>query len=366
VTFRGAWGDAWRANWWLRTANRVLVELASWPGPDGDALAAGAEALVAEGDRRWDGVAASELFHPRRSFALHATSSASQVRDTRWVALRVKDGLVDGQRRRWRRRSSVDRHAPDLPLRVWLHRDRAALLLDTSGEPLDRRGYRLDGGEAPLRETLAAGCVLASGWDGRGSVVDPMCGAGTLLAEAGWIALGRPPGWRRHGWAFERFPGFDRAAFGRIRGEPAPARPSPAVEPPTDSSGEPGLELYGVDVSAPALEAARANLQRAGLAEHAVLLEQDGFDFVPPPVGGADRRPPGLVVVNPPYGERLGGEPELWRRLGDLLKRRYPGWRAAVLAGDAGRGKWIGLKPSRRLPVRNGPLEARLLIFELY
>jgi putative N6-adenine-specific DNA methylase len=346
VTFAGGWAEVWRANWRLRTANRVLVELASWDAPDGDALAAGAEALAGARGRSWGGVAGSDLFHPDRTLAVRATTSRSQVRDVRWAALKVKDGLVDGQRKRWGRRATVARHDPDLPLRVWLHADRATLLLDTSGEPLDRRGYRLATAAASLRETLAAGVVLASGWDGRGPVVDPMCGAGTLLAEAGWVALGRPPGSLRRGWAFERLPGFDRRAFDAVRAEPL-AAPGPDVA------------LYGADLDPAALAAARGNLDRAGLGERAVLLEQDGLEFAPPPS-------PGLVVVNPPYGERLAAEPEMWRRLGDLLKRRYAGWQAAVLAGDPGRGKWIGLRPRRRLPVKNGPLDARILVFDLY
>ncbi len=345
VTFEGGWPEAWRANWRLRTANRVLVELGSWPAADGDVLAAGAGALVAS-RRSWGGVPAGDLFDPGRTLAVRATASRSQVRDVRWAALKVKDGVVDAQRRRFGRRASVARRDPDLPLRLWLHEDRATLLLDTSGEPLDRRGYRLATATATLRETLAAAAVLATGWDGRGPVVDPMCGAGTLLAEAAWIALGRPPGALRRGWAFERLPGFESRAFAAIRTEPLPA-PGPEVR------------LYGTDLDPAALAAAEENLARAGLAERTVLLEQDGLDFAPPPG-------PGLLLVNPPYGERLEGEPELWGHLGDLLKRRYTGWRAAVLAGDPGRGKWIGLKPRLRLPVKNGPLDARILVFDLY
>jgi putative N6-adenine-specific DNA methylase len=345
VSFVGSWEDVQRANWRLRTANRVLVELASWEAADGDALAAGAGSLVA-GRRSWDGVGVGELLHPRRSFALRATSSASQVRDTRWVALRVKDGLVDAQRRRWGRRASVERADPDVPLRVWLHRDRATLLLDTSGDPLDRRGYRVESTEAPVREQLAAACVLASGWDGRGPVVDPMCGSGTLLAEAAAWAMGLAPGRLRAGFACERLPGFDRAAWQRVRGEPIPA-PGPDVR------------LWGNDRSPAAVAAAGANLAAAGLAERVTLSTGDAAALEPPPG-------PGLLLVNPAYGERLEAEREQWPALGDLLKRRYAGWRAVVLAGGSGLGKHIGLKPLRRLPVRNGPLAARILVFDLY
>ncbi len=346
VAFSGRWTDAWRANLRLRTANRVLVELGSWDGGEGDALTRGAEALVQDSSQRWDGVDTKTLFHPSRTLALRATSSASRQHDTRWVALKVKDGLVDGQRLRFGRRSSIDREQPDLPLRVWLSQDRATLLLDTSGRSLDHRGYRSATTRAPVREQLAAACVLAAGWDGQGPVVDPMCGSGTLLAEAGWLALGLAPGGLRRRWLFEHLPGFDRAAWEKIRREPIPA-PNPDVR------------LYGVDRTEAAIRAARTNLECADLGGHAQLRCGDAFKLVPP-------KGPGLLLINPAYGERLDEEHEQWRRLGDLFKQRYTGWRAVVLAGGETRGKPIGLKPKRRIPVRNGPLDARILIFDLY
>ncbi len=351
VTFRGSWQDCWRANWRLRTANRVLVELGQWPGEDGDALAAGARALI--GKRQLYGRSGPDvgaLLSPDRTFSIRATTSASRIRDLRWAALKVKDGLVDGQRDRYRRRSSIDRDRPDLPLRVRLHRDRATLTLDTSGEPLDRRGYRVITSQAPMREQLAAACVLAADWNGSGPVVDPMCGSGTLLAEAAMVAVGRAPGTLRanapFGWAFERFPSFDSDAFARIREESIPA-PGPDVE------------LYGIDRSPQAIGASRANLARAGFKDRATLTTGDAFEFIPP-------AGPGLFLVNPAYGERLAEEPLQWKRLGDLLKRHYTGWRAVVLAGGDTLGKPIGLKPTRRIPVKNGPLEARILIFDMY
>ncbi len=351
VSFRGGWRDCWRANWRLRSANRVLVRLAQWYGGDSDALAAGARALITGRARRRGGVDAGRLLDPKRSFAIRATTSASRIRDLRWAALRVKDGLVDGQRDRYGKRSQVDREWPDLPLRLRLFRDQATLSLDSSGDSLDRRGYRRMTSDAPVREQLAAACVLAGGWHGRGPVVDPMCGSGTLLVEAASIALGRAPGFLRQGrsgsgWAFERFPSFDSRAFAAIRREsiPAPGR---------------DVELFGVDRSAAAARACRANLARADLERRLHLKRGDAFEFEPP-------KGPGLVVVNPAYGERLAAEPEQWQRLGDLLKQRYKSYRAVVLAGGATLGKPIGLKPERRIPVRNGPLEARILVFDIY
>lgn len=346
VLFEGGWQDCWRANWRLRTANRVLVRLAAWPGPDGDSLAAGARALLRHPDRAWDGLKVGDLFHPDRTFSIHATSTASQVRDTRWVGLKVKDGLVDGQRDHFGFRASVDRRDAETQLRVWLAKDRATLLLDTSGDPLDRRGYRRQTTTAPVREQLAAACLLASGWDGRGPVVDPMCGSGTLLAEAASFALGRSPNVLRNRWGFQRLPNFDAAAFDALKQE---AIPSP----------NPGLQLYGVDRDPQAVSATRTNLRRARLAERLHLTKGDAYRFVPP-------EGPGLLAVNPAYGERLEEAKDQWRRLGDLLKQRYKGWKAVVLAGDESRGKYIGLKPSARIPVRNGPIDARILVFDLY
>lgn len=345
VLFAGSWPECWRANWRLRTANRVLVELASWPAREGRDLEAGARDLVHRNDQSWDGVRPADLFDPSRSLSVRASSADSRIRDVRWAALKVKDGLVDGQRLRFGRRSSVDRDSAGLPLRLRLFRDRATLLLDTSGDPLDRRGYRTTTGPAPVREQLAAACALAAGVT-DGPVVDPMCGTGTLLVEAGWIALGRAPGNLRERWLFEGLPGFERHRFDAIRSELLPA-PAPSVQ------------LFGVDLDRTALDAARGSLTRAGLMDNAELVAGDAFDFSPP--GG-----PGLVVVNPPHGERLAADRGDWQRLGDLLKQRYRGWRAVVLAGGPSRGKWIGLKPARRIPVSIGPLEARILLFDLY
>jgi 23S rRNA G2445 N2-methylase RlmL len=363
VRFAGGWQDCWRANWRLRTANRVLIELASWAAGDGAALAAGARALVSghtQGAAATGltaapgGVDPGQLFHPDRSFAIQATTTASQIRDVRWAALSAKDGLVDGQRDRWGRRADVDRAAPDLQLRLRLHEDRATLLLDTSGEPLDRRGYRLQSAAAPVRETLAAACVLAAEWDGSGAVVDPMCGSATLLIEAAWIAMGTAPGQLRAGdgggWAFQRLPGFDAGRFAEVCAEPLPAPGS-------------GVQLHGNDRSAEALRAARANLERAGLLGRAQLTRGEAADCLPPAHRGAA---PGLVVVNPPYGERAAADAGHWRALGTLLKHQFRGWRAVVLAGGEGLGKHIGLRPRRRLPVKNGPLDARILIFDLF
>ena len=344
VTFRGSWQDCWRANWRLRTANRVLVELGQWPAEGGEQLARGARALFRRKGRDRPDLGA--LLRPDRTFSIRATVGQSRIRDLRWAALKVKDGLVDAQRERFGRRSSIDRQDPDLNLRLRLHRDQATLTLDTSGESLDRRGYRVETVAAPVREQLAAACVLATGWDGTGPVFDPMCGSGTLLAEAAFVALGRAPGHLRRGWAFQRLPAWNRKGFEKIQREPI-------------SSPNPEVRLFGSDRDPQALRAARRNLERARLGDRVDLRRADAFNTDPP-------TEPGLLLLNPAYGERLEENQEQWRRLGDLFKQRFQGWKVAVLAGDPGKGKFIGLRPTRRIPVMNGPLEARILTFEIY
>lgn len=348
VAFAGDWEDCWRANWRLRTANRILLEAARFPAESGEELTAGARALIA--GRKVPGLHRyapdlGAILHPDRSFAVQATTAASEIRDTRWAALTLKDGLVDGQRERYGRRSNVDREEPDLRLRLRLHQNEATVLVDTTGAPLDHRGYRRVTTSAPVREQLAAACVLASGWDGQGPVVDPMCGSGTLLIEAGWYALGWAPGRLREHWGFELLPGFDPRRFQVIREEAIPA-PSPDVR------------LYGNDRSTEFVRAARTNLEAAGLDDRAFVRSGEADAYAPP-------EGPGLLLINPPHGERVATDPAAWKALGDLLKQRYKGYKAVILAGED-RGKAIGLRPKRRIPVMNGPLEGRILLFDLY
>jgi 23S rRNA G2445 N2-methylase RlmL len=347
VRFGGDWRSVARANLWLRTANRVVVELAQFHVPDGDALARAAHQLAIGPLADW--------LKPERSLSVVATSARSAIRDTRWAALRLKDGLVDGQRERWGRRSDVVRESPDLPFRLRLADDEATLLLDTTGEPLDHRGYRRETVAAPVRETLAAACVLASGWDGRGPIVDPMCGSGTLLVEAGWVARGWAPSLLRKRFAFEGWAVISAAWMSDERARLAPG--AAGEEKPA------GGGIFGRDLDPSTVPIARRCLEVARLgSSHA-----DGVHLSVGDAAEVDAPPgPGLVLINPPYGERLEADRPMWRALGDLLKQRFRGYRAVVLAGGEGLGKEIGLKPRRRLPVWNGPLEARILLFDLY
>ena len=307
VTFEGDWEDVDHFNRWLRTANRLLVEVGGWRASRREDLYQGAFRTVLKTD--W--------LDPEKTFSLHATSSASNLSGS-GVMLAVKDAIVDAQRKRWGRRSSIDRQDPDLPLRLRLHRNRATLLLDTSGEALDRRGYRLVSTQAPCRENLAAAMVLLADVDpDTDLVVDPMCGSGTLLAEAGAV-LGRLPS--------------QRLRYGMT---------GPMPE---------GLRQVGGDIHRPSIVAARKNLAAAGFDE-ARLAVRDAFTWQPP-------AGPGLLLLNPPYGERLERmEADL-----DSLLDRYQGYTAALLLPPDLRLRRI---PRANLEVRNGPLEARIVVFDL-
>ncbi len=331
VEFHGGLKTVWRCNLWLRTANRVLIELGSWKASNSEDLYRGARKLAR---------AERELFDPARTLSIRASTSGSNIGDVRHAALKCKDGLVDGQRDVHGIRSSVSRDEPDLPLRLRLHRNRATLLLDTSGDPLDHRGYRLNSPVAPVRESLGAAAILHSGWDGQGPVVDLFCGSGTLLAEAGWYAMGRPPGWLRQRFAFQRQPGFDRDAWRGVAAEPGEVLNA-------------DVRLYGVDIDSRALIASKNNLEEAELLDQAALSKGDAYETAPPEIG------PGLVAINPPHGERI--EVVDWEALGRHLRHDYSGWTLAVVAGEFDPRQAMRLPGLRALQVFNGPLRGHLL-----
>lgn len=342
VRFRGGIEDAVRACLRLRTANRVLLELARFPARDDAELYWGLFHAFQEAPKT--ALSLATLAHPQRTLAFRATSQRSQLRDTRWVCLRAKDALVDAQRQRFGKRSSVSEE-PDLPLRIRLLQDEATLLLDLVGESLDHRHYRLRGGIAPVRETLAAALVLAAEVSQPGVVVDPMCGSGTLLAEAAAFYLGLPPLRLRQRWKFEDWPGFSEA-LSKVRSERLPA---PAPE----------TRFLGWDRSPLAIQAARTNLKAAGL-DHQIELEvADAFKRSKP----VDE---GLLLLNPPFGDRFRIHDLFWQRLGDWLKNRWSGWRVGLLAGHPELVSSLGLRPSRRMAVFHGPLDARIVILDLF
>ena len=338
VHFRGSRSDGWRACLWLRTANRVLQPLATFPCHGADELYAGIN------DLPWE-----EFLTPEMTLALDASVRDSHLTHSRYAALKGKDAIVDRLRSRTGRRPDIDVADPGLPVNLHIHRNRCTVSLDLAGAGLHRRGYRLERTAAPLRETLAAGLLLLSGWDGTSPLVDPMCGSGTLPLEAMLIATRTAPGLARS-FAFQRWPGFDAAAWQALRDEAHRLRrPAPAA-------------ILGTDRDPRALKAARDNAARL-TGGSAVTWARADFATLPPPAG------PGTLLVNPPYGERLadaGAIDTLYRAIGDTFKQRWKGWTAWLLTGNLAAAKCVGLKATRRIPLWNGPLECRLLKYQLY
>ena len=340
VRFTGDMNACYRANLWLRTASRVLKPLAGFPCDTPQALYEGVRTIS------WH-----DLITPEMTLAVDCNLRDSAMTHSGFVALKTKDAIVDAIRDRFGSRPNVDTRDPDLRVNVHLVKNRCTVSLDTSGIPLDRRGYRLDRNEAPLRETLAAALIMLSGWDGTVPLADPMCGSGTIPIEAVLKATCRAPGRLRAGFGFKRWPGFDAGLWRRLLEE--------ADDAALDSLP---AQVLGCDRSAGALKIARQNSARAGVAAMITLVQRELSDFVPPPG-------PGILLFNPPYGRRLGEEDELkplYREIGDIMKQRCTGYTAYLFTGSADLAKCVGLKASRRIVLFNGPIECRLLKYELY
>ncbi|MEM1415565.1 MAG: bifunctional 23S rRNA (guanine(2069)-N(7))-methyltransferase RlmK/23S rRNA (guanine(2445)-N(2))-methyltransferase RlmL [Myxococcota bacterium] len=335
----------YRAALWSRVASRVLMPLLRFPLPDDEREAA--EALY-EAARR---VPWTEHLHPGGTLAVEAVAARERQAHTRFLALRTKDAVVDALREAWGHRPDVDVRAPDLPLHLHWGRSEATLSLDVLGVPLHRRGYRARGAAAPLRETLAAAVLRLSGFPGEGELplVDPMCGSGTLLAEAVGMLRHEAPrtNVRLRAWA-----GHDRALWGELVAE-AKTRAADARDR--------ALPLHGFDADPAAVRQARETLASVGAAGVPVTVRALR-DLEAPP------GPPGHVVVNPPYGERLGEAGEvlrLYADLGDVLKQRFGGWQAHVISANEQALGRIGLRPARKDRLFNGALPCRLDHFPL-
>jgi len=338
VSFTGGLATCYRANLESRIASRVLWRVGHARYRNEHDIYDAARTL------EWP-----RLFDVRRSIRVNVSAIRSPLKSLDFVTLRVKDAVCDAFRAQRGRRPDVDTARPDVRIHVFLTRDEATFYLDTSGEALFKRGWRAGGGEAPLRENLAAGVIRLTGWAPPVTLFDPMCGSGTLLIEAAMMALDAAPGANR-AFAFEQLENFEAKQWGAIRNE-ARARRKP-VRP---------LPIFGSDKSGRALELARTNLAAVGLADAVRLKQMDVLDGGPPATEG-------ILVTNPPYGERLA-DPEalaaFYPKLGDALKQRFCGWTAYLLSADRRLPRLIRLQPSKRTPLYNGALECRLYEFRL-
>jgi putative N6-adenine-specific DNA methylase len=335
VAFSGTWETCYRANLWSRIASRVLWKVAEFQYKNEKDLYDAARTIA------W-----FDLFSVDRRIRVNVTAQKSPLKSLEFATLKVKDAVCDRFRDRLGSRPDVDRAAPDVRIHVFLEEAKGILYLDTSGEALFKRGWRMDIAEAPLRENLAAGIIMLSGWKFDQPLLDPMCGGGTLLSEAAAMARGRAPGAKRD-FGFQQLNNFSSSLWENIKGE----RTVQPVEP----------RLYGSDTDPEALQAARRNLGAAGV-ERWVKLEQS--DVLERPAPEAT----GIMVANPPYGERIGSPEELaafYPKLGDALKKKFAGWNCFFFTADQRMAKLIRLQPSRRTPLWNGAIECRLYEFRI-
>lgn len=349
VHFSGDMETAYRACLWSRLASRVLLPLAEFDAATDQALYDGVQSID------W-----SSHLAAHGTLAVDANTAVSQLTHSQFIGQRVKDAVVDQFRQRDGTRPGVDTDEPDVRINLRLRRDRATLSLDLAGAPLHRRGWRELQGEAPLKENLAVAMLLRAGWPAMyasgGALLDPMCGSGTLLIEGAWMAADVAPGLHREYFGLLGWQQHDIALWKRLLDE---AR----------ERAEAGLRalrscFFGSDSDPHMVQAAKRNAQQAGVAGFFTLDRQDA-QHVTPPAGMTH----GLVITNPPYGERLGERvqmPALYRSLGETLRARFTGWRAAVLAGDAELGQAMPLRAEKKYALFNGALETVLLIFELH
>ena len=350
VYFDGPLALGYRACLWSRLANRILRPIATLEAPDADALY---HALSGVDWDRW--------FGPDQSFAIDFSGQNDKIRNTRFGAQRSKDAIVDWFSSHSGRRPSVARRDPDVRLNIRLARDRAVLSLDYSGGSLHQRGYRLEAGIAPLKENLAAAILLRADWPGvaarGGALIDPMCGSATLLLEGAMMVADMAPGLNRRRFGFERLRDHNESqwrailADARGRADRGCRRDLP--------------EIRGYDADPGAVRRAQENIARCGL-EKVVRVSCKPLAELKKPTHKP--LPWGLLVCNPPYGERLGEKASLaflYRQLGEVALREFPGWQLAIFTSDLDLGRATGLRSHRRYALWNGAIASHLLLFDL-
>ena len=338
VAFRGAFDLVYAANLHSRIASRILWQVARFPYANENDIYERAK------DVRWQ-----DFFSAERTFKIETNAHRSPVKSLDFVTLRVKDAIADHFRDALGKRPSVSSRNPDVRVHVFLDAKSCTLYVDTTGEPLFKRGRRDHVGEAPLKKNLAAGILRMAGWRPGIALLDPMCGAGTFLSEAAEMSLAMAPG-RSRSFGFQNLARYNAAKWERLL-EKARREEKPVA----------ALPIYGSDLHGRSLEHARMNLRDSGL-EEAVTLKQVNLLELRAPA------PTGLMVTNPPYGVRLGEKEKLaafYPQLGDALKKRFPGWTAYILSGDPDLAKLIRLSASKRTVLYNGALECRLYEYRM-
>jgi 23S rRNA (guanine2445-N2)-methyltransferase / 23S rRNA (guanine2069-N7)-methyltransferase len=344
--FEGTIETAYRACLWSRIANRVFLPLKTFQAATQEKLYAGVKSV------KW-----SDHFTNAETFAVDFASNQSQMTHTQFGALKTKDAIVDQFRSNTGERPSIDVAKPDIRINVYVLNDEATVSLDLSGDSLHKRGYRDEGTPAPLKENLAAAILMLAEWPKiakeGGNFVDPMCGSGTLAIEAAMIAADRAPGLDRRYYGFLKWKQHDPKIWKSLVQEAMDREIQDPEKLP---------KILGSDRDFKAVSAAQANVERAGLSDVIRIEKRDALQ-------AEATGPKGLIVLNPPYGERMGDVEELkplYKGIGDTFKKKFQGWGGYVFTGSPDLAKVVGLKASRRFVLFNGALECRLLKYDLY
>lgn len=340
VETEGTMDDAMRLNLLIRTGQRVLFLLETFHAKNPDGLY-----------KKISGIAWEDYIPEEGYICVTSTVDTPTIQDSRFANLKCKDAVVDRVKRKYGRRPDSGPKRDRSVIHLYWRGEVCLVYLDTSGEPLSRRGYRRIPLKAPMQETLAAAVILATGWRSDGNFINPMCGSGTLAIEAALIALERAPGLLRNNYGFMHLKGFDESSWKALR------KKAKAV-----SKRNLNVKIIATDISQQAVEAAEKNAATAGV-EH--MIEFGVCDFSETPI----QEGRGVVILNPEYGERMGKTEELketYKSIGDFFKKRCQGYMGYIFTGNFDLAKQVGLRTKRRLPFFNGNIECRLLEYDLY
>lgn len=338
VAFEGDLAALYKVNYRSRLALRFLLQLKSFELNDQNDYYEGIKSI------RWEDYILNSY-----SIAVDAVTSGQIMTHSQFAAQRAKDAIVDRLKENLGWRPSVDLNRPDIRIHVHVNHGLCHISLDSSSEPLHKRGYRKAQGEAPLSEVLAAGLIHLSGWNGEGEFLDPMCGSGTIAIEAAMLALNYPAAFFRKFFGFQRWPGFDQALWDDVKAAALLER----------RQAEPFIRAS--DASYKAIANASLNISSAGFMD-LIKLEKKPFQAIFP------RKLNGTIITNPPYNERIQSSfnADLYKEFGDILKKRFKGYTAWVFSGDIQALSQLGLRSAARIPLFNGPIECRLMRFDLF
>ena len=340
VYFQGDRELLYRVNLWARTIFRVLVKIDKVKSFNAQTLYRSIQTID------W-----SEYLHPEMTLAINCTGKNKQLNHSHFTALQIKNAIVDQQQKQYNRRSDINPKNPDLLVNAHIDNNRCTISLDSSGASLHRRGYRPAMGLAPLKETLAAAIIQMTDWTPEIAFFDPLCGSGILPLEAAMKALNIAPGLYKSQFGFQSWLDYDESLWNKL-----------VTEAKDSQLKNLDVPIIGSDRDFEMIEQAYSNADNCGLGEQIQFRQQDLSDIQAP----AEK---GVIICNPPYGERLGQAEDLedlYKSLGDIFKQRFTGWTAYILTGNKQLAKKVGLRTSRRISVYNGSLPCTLLKYELY